>query len=144
MRKTLFVLIAAALLAGLTAVPASATIHEIVGSHCSFDHRGNVDPPGQTPTGFEFDQSDFRALLATGIYDENTIQIDPTTEPLPTVTIVPADIDHPASKFSWDGETFDGPFPVDLDGDDVFDIQILVPALVPDHPSLSNCKNLSH
>lgn len=142
MRRTLTVLIAAVLLAGLTAAPASATIHELVGSHCSFDHRGNLEPPGQTPTSFDFDQSDLRALLATGIYDENTVQIDPTTTPLPTVTIVPANIDHPASKFSWDGVTFIGPFPVDIDGDGVDDIQVLLPLLVADHPSLSNCKNL--
>ncbi len=76
------------------AVPAQATIHPIVQSiNCAaaaaFAHVDIADPPGQTPEGlsgetisisgnlltvsFEpvaFDQSDFRALIATGFIDE--------------------------------------------------------------------------
>lgn len=140
MRRTLVVLLALTL-ASMGLASGSATIHEIVSSHCSKDHNGNLDPPGQTPAGFEFDQSDFRALLATGVYDEGTVQILDTGPP-PTVRIVPANIDHPSSKFTWDGESFIGPIPEDLDGDGVTDILLILPELVPDHPSLENCHNL--
>lgn len=140
MRKALAALFALTL-GTMALASGSGTIHEIVSSHCSKDHQGNANPPGQTPAGFDFDQSDLRALLATGVYDDGTVQfLDPG--PPPTVRIVPANIDHPASKFSWDGESFTGPIPEDLDGDGSTDILLILPELVPDHPSLENCKNL--
>lgn len=77
------------------ASPAQATIHPIVQSiNCAaaaaFANAPIADPPGQTPEGLtveimtvdppfvtvsfptplEFDQSDFRALIATGFVDE--------------------------------------------------------------------------
>lgn len=81
----------------LMGTPAGATIHPIVQSIAcaAAQARENVsiaDPPGQTPAGFEgvteefsfappfltisfsspltFDQSDFRALIATGFVDQ--------------------------------------------------------------------------
>lgn len=148
-----------------SASPANATIHEIVASHCSFEHRAELDPPGQTPSSPVLDQSDLRALLATGVFDENSVRFNtaPTVDtgtPVPgsppgttfwtapldsqngALTIVPANIDHPSSKFTWDGSTYVGPLPFDVDGDGVSDLDLFVPALEPDHPSLAHCHNL--
>ncbi len=57
-----------------TPKPAEAAIHEIVASHCSFGHRGNVDPPGQIRFG---EQSFLRALFATGVYTDVIFGEDP-------------------------------------------------------------------
>ncbi|MGH2351269.1 MAG: hypothetical protein ACRDI2_17425 [Chloroflexota bacterium] len=72
----------AALLALAPLGAAQAAIHPIVSSACaarlSQTGAGQLqDPPGQTPVSMnpaDFDQSDLRALLATGV-----IAIDPAT-----------------------------------------------------------------
>ena len=116
-----------------TSKPAEAAIHEIVASHCSFGHNANLDPPGQIRFG---EQSFLRALFATGVYTDVIFGQDPDGSPGPFVTIV-GDFDQPASKFSWDGVTYEQFFEPDLG------VTVFVPAIVPDHPSLANCKNLN-
>ena len=49
---------------------AQATIHPIVASFCAkvaFTNPNVLDPPGQTPNSATLDQSDLRALQATGV-----------------------------------------------------------------------------
>lgn len=99
----------------LLAAPANATIHPIVQSIAcaAAAARENIsvaDPPGQTPTGFvgdsvsvsgttltisfpsplTFDNSDFRALIATGFVDEIVTNTDgEVTSLLVDLTSVP-------------------------------------------------------
>lgn len=139
MRKLILVPIFAIVLAGSFAMvrgtdTADAAIHEIVASHCSFDHNGNLDPPGQIRVG---EQSFLRALLATGVYTDVIFGEDPDGNPGPFVTVV-GDFDHPSSKFSWDGVTYFSFFEPELG------VTVYVPAVEPDHPSLANCHNLDH
>jgi hypothetical protein len=86
--------IAAGLLAGILllamAVPASATIHEMVASFCSGGN-GNVFPAGQSdPTKSSF----LRALQASG-----TVTVRPNTPTAGAITI-DYNNDAPAGKFS--------------------------------------------
>ncbi len=135
MRRRVLPLIAVvALTTGAFALPAPAAIHELVSSHCAghdLPTDAPVDPPGQIRFG---EQSFLRALLATGVYDEPIFGADPEGNPGPFVTIVIND--HPANKFSWDGETYDEFFEPELG------VTVFIPAIVPDHPSLANCHKL--
>ena len=111
-----------------------AAIHEIVASHCSFEHHGNVDPPGQIRFG---EQSFLRALFATGVYTDVIFGFDPDGNPGPFVTVV-GDFDQPASKFSWDGVTYESFFEPELG------VTVFVPAVEADHAGLLNCHNLNN
>ena len=99
------------------AVPASATIHEIVASFCSGGN-GNVFPPGQS----DFAKTSFlRALQASG-----AVTVVPNT---PTAGAITLDYnnDAPAGKFS---------------GDNVFVEAIpgvWIEILEPDHASFDHC-----
>ena len=112
--------------------PAEAAIHEIVASHRSFDHRGNLDPSGQVRFG---EKSFLRALFATGVYTDVIFGEDPDGNPGPFVTIV-GDFDKPASKFSWDRVTYFSLFEPELG------VTVFVPAIEGTHPSLAKCHNL--
>lgn len=133
MRRRVLPLIAVvALMTGAFALPAPAAIHEIVSSHCSgHPVEATVDPPGQIRLG---EQSFLRALLSTGVYDEPIFGADPDGDPGPFVTIVVND--HPANKFSWDGESYLSFFEPELG------VTVFIPEIVPDHPSLANCHKL--
>lgn len=80
----------AGLLVALSAGTALGAIHPIVSSECASasasDVANNQDPVGQTPTGSQLDQSDLRALIATGVLvtdaDGNIIGFDPTVKAL--------------------------------------------------------------
>lgn len=86
-RRTLLGLPLAGLLLVAAAGPALAAIHPIVSSECAAaqgsDVANNQDPVGQTPTSFnpaDWDQSDLRALLATGVlyWSNGSLEFDPT------------------------------------------------------------------
>lgn len=75
----------------LSAAPAFAAIHPIVSSECAAASGSDVanleDPIGQTPTSFnpaDWDQSDLRALLATGVlyWDGGSLEFNPTVQAL--------------------------------------------------------------
>lgn len=114
------------------AEPTEAAIHEIVASHCSFEHHANLDPLGQIRFG---EQSFLRALFATGVYTDVIFGEDPDGNPGPFVTVV-GDFDQPASKFSWDGESYESFFEPDLG------VTVFVPAVEADHAGLLHCHNL--
>ena len=92
MRRLLTVLALGSSLAMVSAGPVLGAIHPIVSSECSSENAssvaGNEDPVGQTPTSFnpaDWDQSDLRALFATGVLYWNTdgsIGFDPTVAAL--------------------------------------------------------------
>lgn len=125
MKRLAIVLVLTALVVGAAAVPASATIHEIVASFCS--GRAVQDPPGVSdPTRENFVQ----ALEATGVI--TGVVFDPALGGL----VVQFDLSPPAAKFALGtgftqvGETPDG-------------IPIFVPNLVFDHPAFAHCRNLN-
>lgn len=72
MRTFIVVLMLALFMVSVTGSVAEAAIHPIVASFCAKVAATNpnvLDPPGQTPPSFNpatWDQSDLRALLATG------------------------------------------------------------------------------
>lgn len=91
MRRLVAILGLAGSLLVLSAAPALAAIHPIVSSECAAASGSDVanleDPIGQTPASFdpaEWDQSDLRALLATGVlyWDGGSLQFDPTIKAL--------------------------------------------------------------
>lgn len=91
MRRLLTVLTLSGSVMLLTAAPVLAAIHPIVSSECSASNAssvaGNEDPVGQTPTSSnpaEWDQSDLRALLATGVlyWNNGSLAFDPTVAAL--------------------------------------------------------------
>jgi hypothetical protein len=112
--------LAAAVLVGMVA-PASATIHELVGSWCSGGH-GNVFPPGQSNPGT---QSFLRALQASG-----TVTVYPDT-PTPGAITVDYNEDSPAGKFSAN-EVFFEVVP-----------GVWIEVLEPDHPAFDHCTNFA-
>ena len=90
MRK-LFVLTAAALLAAsLFPMPASATVHEIVGQWCS--GQGELLPPGIS--GGSNADNFARPLFANGFAS----MVDPFDGPNGSGVLIAFDFDHPASK----------------------------------------------
>lgn len=111
---------AVALLAGM-ALPASATIHEIVASFCSGGN-GNVFPPGQSAFGTPHF---LRALQASGAV---TIRTD---TPTPGAITVDYNNDAPAGKFI---------------GNDVF-FEVIpgfwIEVLEPDHAAFDHCTNFT-
>lgn len=128
-------------LAVSTAGPAEAVIHEIVASHCSAPKDGGPADKGEghagqtNPPGLLSDQAFIRPLFATGVITALIFGEDPDGNPGPFLTVV-GNFDHPASKFSWDGVTYESFF------DEELGLTIFFPAIVPDHPGLMNCKNL--
>lgn len=75
------------------------------------------------------------ALFATGVYTDVIFGEDPDGNPGPFVTVV-GDFDQPASKFSWDGESYESFFEPDLG------VTVFVPAFEADHAGLLHCHNL--
>lgn len=92
MRRRLLALPLAGLLLTLGAGPALGAIHPIVSSECASARGSDVanleDPVGQTPTSFnpaDWDQSDLRALFATGVLywtPSGALAFDPTVKAL--------------------------------------------------------------
>lgn len=91
MHRRFLALPLAALLLTLAAAPAFGAIHPIVSSECAAAQGSDVanreDPVGQTPTSFnpaDWDQSDLRALLATGVlyWSGGDLLFDPTVAAL--------------------------------------------------------------
>lgn len=138
MRRRASVLFAAtALLVGIFAFPAQATIHEIVSSHCAGhdlpNNAAHVNPPGQSQFGT---QSFLRALLATGVYESVDEGEDPWGNLDPLFVTIHIDGDHPANKFSvseGDWVSFVDP---------ITGVTVFFEDLTPDHPSLSACLGL--
>ena len=135
MRKRLWALSLAGMLALVAVQPANAAIHELVASFCS-GGAGNVDPGGQIRFGT---QSFLRALQATAIYDIQ-FGVVPAGQPAPAPGTAPVtveiDYDHPASKFS------------DASGYFVFidpeaGLTVYLDAGFPDHPAFEHCAALS-
>ena len=118
-----------------------AAIHEIVASHCSAPKDGGPADKGEgragqtDPPGLLGEQAFIRPLIATGVIVDLIFGEDPDGNPGPFLTVV-VDLDRPASKFSWDGETYESFFDPELG------VTIFFPAIEPDHPGLMNCKNL--
>jgi hypothetical protein len=108
------------LLAGM-ALPASATIHEIVASFCSGGN-SNVFPPGQSAFGRN---SFLRALQASGAV---TIRTD-----TPTAGAITIDYnnDAPAGKFVGNDEFFEV-----IPG-------VFIEVLDPDHAAFDHCTNFA-
>lgn len=130
-----------AVTAALSVDESEAAIHEIVGSHCSAHkdggpadkgegHAGQTDPPGLLS-----EKAFIQPLFATGVVADLIFGEDPDGNPGPFLTVV-LDLDQPASKFSWDGVTYDSFFDPDLG------LTVFFPAIEPDHPGLLNCKSL--
>jgi hypothetical protein len=90
MRKLLVLIAAALLAASLFPMPASATVHEIVGQWCS--GRGELLPPGIT--GGSNADNLARPLFANGFASI----VDPFDGPNGSGVLIAFDFDHPASK----------------------------------------------
>ena len=90
MRKLLVLLTAALLAVGLFPMPASATVHEIVGQWCA--GQGELLPPGIT--GGSNADNLARPLFASGFASV----VDPFDGPNGPGALIAFDFDHPASK----------------------------------------------
>lgn len=90
MRKLPVLIVAVLLAAGLFPMPASATVHEIVGQWCS--GQGDLAPPGIS--GGSRSDNFARPLFANGFASF----VDPFDGPNGTGVLVAFDFDHPASK----------------------------------------------
>jgi hypothetical protein len=90
MRKLLVLMTAALLAVGLFPMPASATVHEIVGQWCA--GQGDLLPPGIT--GGSNADNFARPLFANGFAS----MVDPFDGPNGTGVLIAFDFDHPASK----------------------------------------------
>lgn len=111
---------------GLWAIPAQATVHEIVAQWCS--GHDPLDPPGISQEG---SKNFARPLAATGMLQ---ITFDPVLE----IVIVSFDYDHPASKVRSSGilvpiGTTDEGVPIFLD----------VPEPDPTFPAFQRCPRLA-
>ncbi len=94
MRKPLTLLATVALVMGLLALPASATVHEIVGQWCS--GKGALFPPGIS--GNSKADNFARPLFASG-FASIVDPFDPDGDgELEEGALVAFDFDHPASK----------------------------------------------
>ena len=90
-RRTLSIVALAGSLVLLSAGTAFGAIHPIVSSECAAANGSSVanseDPVGQTPTSLnpaDWDKSDLRALLATGVlyWQDGQLLFDPTVAAL--------------------------------------------------------------
>jgi hypothetical protein len=90
MRKLPVLIVAVLLAAGLFPIPASATVHEIVGQWCS--GQGDLNPPGIS--GGSRADNFARPLFANGFVSF----VDPFDGPNGTGVLAAFAFDHPASK----------------------------------------------
>lgn len=109
------------------AVPASATVHEIVGQWCSGQEE--LNPPGIT--GGSNADNFAKPLMANGFVG------DPVFVPALGGLLIPFNFDHPASKVIGTGEFFQ----IDAlpDGTPIF-IEGIAPD--PSFPAFSRCVNI--
>lgn len=146
------ILLTATLTAGLvaaTAIPATATIHEIVASFCASTHEVSSptgalhDPPGLSPEilgGTSNADNVAQPLLASGALepavadgDETVVLGGPPTEAGDRLLVV--DEDNPNVKLLGTGLFFYDP---------AHDVYVEIPEPDPDFPAFANCPNVGH
>ena len=94
MRRFLILAVGATLVLGLSALPASATVHEIVGQWCS--GHDPLAPPGIS--GGSNADNFAQPLVANGFVGEPV--------PFEDGLLIPFNYDHPAAKVRGTGEYF--------------------------------------
>lgn len=118
-------LLAMVLAWGFSAVPAEATVHEIVAQWCS--GRGELAPPGISQPNSNF----ARPLNAVGVVRQEFL-------PDLNIILVTFDFDHPAVKVQSSGAMIQ--IGVTPDG---IPIMLDVPEPNPDFPAFQHCPRLA-